>query len=177
MIDEDIPHRTITLVDPETSSLLPPASLQSILASLDRTRFSILLVDASKDVPICKILDKKAEWDKKQAKKTSANASSAASPTGKPKASAPGPPKEVHLTWGVTPHDLSHKLAKARELLGKGSRVTVVLKDKQGAERPSNETKNRVVADVERSMTGSGKCVKKGQRAGIWSLEFVAQDA
>lgn len=174
LFDEAIPHRTISLVDPETSSLLPPAKLSSILASLDRTRFSILLVDPSKPVPICKILDKKAEWDKKQAAKKQSSPGDDKAGKSKSKSTASAPPKEVHLTWGVTAHDLSHKLSKARELLSKGSKVTVILKDKKGAERVSSAVKDQVMGDVESSLGGSGKCLKKGQRGGLWSLEFVA---
>jgi translation initiation factor IF-3 len=179
--DEDIPHRIITLVDPASSSLLPPAALTDILLSLDRTRFSILLVDPAHDPPICKILDKKALYtaakNKAVAKKLAAStAPSPSSPTAAPPKAPAGPPKEVHLTWGVTAHDLGHKLAKAKEFLAKGARVTVVLKDKKGAEAVGQQERKEVLEGVERALEGIGKLKKKPEnKGGMVMMEFTRQ--
>lgn len=184
LVDEAIPYPTITLVDPSTSSLLPPAQLGDILLQLDRSRFSIVLVDGKKEVPVCRIVDKKAEYEKAASKKAAARAASAEAegagdkqPTAKAKA---GPPKEVHLSWGVTAHDLSHKLGRARDFLAKGSKVVVVLKDKKGVSKAAQEVQQQVRKDIKRLLEesgegesdGAGKCRKEGGKGGEWRMEF-----
>lgn len=175
--DELIPHTTIVLVDPASSSLLPPAKLADVLIALDRTRFSILLVDPSHDPPICTILDKKAAYTKALAKKEKDSASAAAGGpiTG---AAAGGPAKEVHITWGVTMHDLSHKLGKARELLGKGHRVTVVINDKKGVAAVAPRARAEVIKGVETALSEIAKLKKQPTNKGASVfMEFQAAPA
>lgn len=170
LTDEAIPHPLITLVDPISSSLTPPTSLADLLIALDRTRFSILLVDPSHDPPICKILDKKAQYAKAQSKKAKDAAPPAA---GTPVKNVAGPPKEVHLTWGVTAHDLSHKLAKAKELLEKGHRVVVVIANKKGADGVDGNKKDEVIQGVQTALEGFGKLRKEPEnKGGQVLLEF-----
>lgn len=158
LIDELIPHPIITLVDPTTSSLLPPSSLKDILISLDRSRFSILLVDPSHSPPICRIQDKKADYQKAQAKKVTqknAAAEGASTTAAPPTKNLAGPPKEVQLTWGVAPNDLVHKLKKAKELLGKGNRVTVVLSNKKGSSEKSDpKSRDEVIKGIRDALEG-----------------------
>lgn len=173
--DEDIPHPLITLVDPSTSSLLPPASLHDILVQLDRTRFSIVLVDSKAEVPVCRIIDKKAEFERGKARKSKATGGEGEATQQKAKAPA-GPPKEVHLTWGVTPHDLGHKLSKARDFLAKGSRVVVVLKDKKGVEKVGKGVQQSVVGNVGEALKGSGRLVREQGKGGEWRVEFAPSE-
>ncbi|KAK4049006.1 hypothetical protein OIV83_004367 [Microbotryomycetes sp. JL201] len=166
--DEQIPYQQVVLVDPETSGLMAPASLRSILAALDRTRFSILLVDGQHDPPICKILDKKQQYEqqraKDKAKKQAANA---------PGATGSGQAKEVQLTWSTTLHDLGHKLNKAKDMLAKGSRVTVIIKDKKGAERPTQQAKTQLFANVEQTLQDHGQLKKRPEyKGGQCMMEF-----
>lgn len=127
--DEDIPHEVVVLVDPATKGLLPPSTLSGLLASLDRTRYAIQLVDPAHDPPICRILDKKEQYQREKDKKAKA-LERAKDPTTTPGAGG-GAPKEVHLTWGVSAHDLEHKLKKGKEMLARGKRVLVCLGDKK----------------------------------------------
>ncbi|GAA5843213.1 hypothetical protein JCM3766R1_006622 [Sporobolomyces carnicolor] len=167
--DEDIPHETIVLVDPTTKSLLPPSTLSSLLAALDRDRYAIQLVDPSNNPPICRILDKKEAYQKAKEKKAK-DAERAATQV----ANAGGDVKEVHLTWGVSEHDLEHKLKKGRELLAKGHRLLVGLSDKKRAVKVSYDVRNQVVKQVEQALEGHG--VLKGRPANrdgaVW-LEFT----
>ena len=161
--DELIPHKTITLVDPATNALLPAAQLADILIALDRTRFSILLVDPAHDPPLCKILDKKAAYTKaveKKEKDSAAAAAAAAAGGPLTGAAAGGPAKEVHITWGVTSHDLSHKLGKAKELLGKGHRLTVVINDKKGVAAVAPRARAEVIKGVENALAEVAKLKK-----------------
>lgn len=166
--DEDIPYKTIVLVDPTTKALLPPSTLSSLLAALDRDRFSIQLVDPSNDPPICRILDKKEAYQKAKEKKLK-EAERAATQV----ANAGGEVKEVHLTWGTSEHDLEHKLKKGRELLAKGNRLLVGLSDKKRAVKVSADVRQQVIKQVEEALEGHG--VLKGRPTSkdgaVW-LEF-----
>ncbi|GAA6039853.1 hypothetical protein JCM8097_006763 [Rhodosporidiobolus ruineniae] len=167
--DEDIPHRTVILVDPTTKALLPPSTVSSLLASLDRTRFSIQLADASADPPICRLVDKKAEYDKAREKKDKDKERAK-----QPNSVANQPPREVHFTWGVSAHDLEHKLKKGREFLEKGGRVQVHLADKKGTTvRPNQEVKQQVIRQVEQALEGIGALQgKPSVKHGQTILEF-----
>lgn len=163
--DEAIPFRTVVLVDPVAKTLLPPARLSDLLISLDRNLYYVLLVDETQTPPVCKIMEKKAEYNKKRAARAPAaveNGGSGATTSAGPaaKALAPGSSKEVHLTWGVTPHDLNHKLAKAKQHLAKGHRLIVVLNNKQGADAVDARSRAEVIENVRKSFEGLGKVVK-----------------
>ncbi|EPQ31562.1 uncharacterized protein PFL1_00895 [Pseudozyma flocculosa PF-1] len=154
--DEEIARRAkhVRLVDPKTGSLAGPFPVLEILAKLDRSRYRIEQVvaavrpadDASppppppppgdstrtvaemKEYPICKLIDKKEDFNRQRDLKRKQKANEASSP------SAAGQ-KEVQLTWTVAGNDLSHKLSKARKELLKGSRINVVITAKSGSKR------------------------------------------
>ena len=178
--DEFIPFKLLQLVDPVTNVLRAPASLSSILASLDRSQFSLLLVDPAHDPPIVKIIDKKAEYTKIQQKKqaTKAAAVAVANGTSTAKLKAPsGPPREVQLTWGVSAHDLGHKLGKAKELLDKGNRVSVIISNKKGAEVLGAQARAGVIDNVKKAMEGHGLLIKSPENKGAQViLEFKRLD-
>ncbi|BGP55113.1 hypothetical protein JCM8202_004306 [Rhodotorula sphaerocarpa] len=166
--DEDIPFETVVLVDPATKALLPPAPLSALLGSLDRSRFLIQLADPSQDPPICRIVDKKEEYAKSRERHAKAKERVAAG------GGVAGPPREVHLTWGTSSHDLEHKLKKGRDLLGKGSRVAVCLSRKKGAPEVSQEVRRQVLKEIERSMEGYGTTTgQPKKKMDVVALEFV----
>ncbi|KAK4056905.1 hypothetical protein OIO90_002155 [Microbotryomycetes sp. JL221] len=168
--DEQIPFKQITLVNPETSQLMPPASLRTILNQLDRTRFSILLVDKSHEPPICKILDKKQQYEKQKAKDKAKKEAAQSTGSG---ASSSATPKEIQLTWSTTAHDLSHKLNKAKDMLAKGSKVLVVIKSRKGAEATSQQGKLALQTSIEAALRDNGKLKKKPEvRGGMCQMEF-----
>lgn len=137
----------VRLVDPKSGSLAGPFHTRTILAKLDRTKFFLQQVappqphratieyspqDAGKvDVsalvqfPICKLIDKKDEFDKQRAIKRRTSSSPAAGSVS----------KEVQLTWSVTPNDLTHKLSKARKEMLRGARINVVVTTKAGGRK------------------------------------------
>lgn len=182
--DEEIPHRLISLVDPISKALLPPALLRDLLNSLDRKRYFIIMVDPTKTPPVCKIMDKKEEFAKKRTPRavpttpitasgennSTTTSSSSSTPTPTPAApiikAQSGPPKEVHLTWGVTAHDLGHKLAKAKEMLGKGHRLIVVMNNKKGAEVLDARGRAAVIENVAAVLEGHGKLAKPALNKG-----------
>lgn len=175
LADEDIPHKIVCLVDPKTGTLLPAAPLARLLNDLDRTRFTIHLVDPSHEPAICRIIDRKQVYAKQQEKKAAkAEAKSEAAISDAPTVKGPsGPPREVQLSWGVTSHDLGHKLGKAKELLSKGNRVAVIISAKKGADSVNDAGRAAVVADVIETLKEFGKPVKvPSSKGGQVTIEF-----
>lgn len=167
--DEDIPHTTVVLVDPTSKGLLPPSTVRSLLASLDRTRYCIQLADASHDPPICRLIDKKELYDKAREKKSTAQEKAKT-----PASAASSPPREVHFTWGVSAHDLEHKLKKGKEFLEKGGRILVCLADKPGTKvKVNNEVRGKVINEVQSALEGFGVMSDRPKnRQGATVLEF-----
>jgi hypothetical protein len=138
----------VRLVDPKSGSLAGPFHTRTILAKLDRTKFFLqqvappqpdratiqynpqaaeaVDVSALVQFPICKLIDKKDEFDKQRAIKRRTSSSAAA---------AGNVSKEVQLTWSVTPNDLTHKLSKARKEMLRGARINVVVTTKAGGKK------------------------------------------
>lgn len=147
----------VRLVDPKSGALAGPFNTKQILSKLDRTKFWIQQVvppqpdratieydpsappakvdpAALVQFPICKLIDKKEEFDKQRALKRKSSPSpteSSASGAG----SAAGTSKEVQLTWSVTSNDLAHKLSKAKREMIKGARINVVVTTKTGGKK------------------------------------------
>jgi len=170
--DEDIPHDVVVLVDPATKGLLPPSTLAGLLASLDRTRYAIQLVDAAHDPPICRILDKKEQYQREKDKKAKAQ-ERAKDPATTPGAGG-GSPKEVHLTWGVSAHDLEHKLKKGKEMLARGKRVLVCLGDKKRvAVKANQDVRQQVIRQIQQELEGAGELTgRPANREGLVVLDF-----
>lgn len=142
----------VRLVDPKSGSLAGPFNAKEILSKLDRTKFWIQQVvpgdpdratveydptapPASVDIaelaqfPICKLIDKKEEFDKQRALKRKASSSESAP------SSAAGTSKEVQLTFTVSPNDLEHKLRQAKKEMIRGARINLVVANKSGGRR------------------------------------------
>lgn len=147
----------VRLVDPKTGALAGPFNTKQILSKLDRSKFWIQQVappqplratfeydpsspPSSVDVsalvqfPICKLIDKKEEFDKQRALKRKSSPSSSASPSAGT-SSASGTSKEVQLTWSVSSNDLAHKLSKAKKEMIKGARINLVVTTKAGGKK------------------------------------------
>ncbi len=165
--DEQIPHSTVCFVDPATSSLSGPAQLADLLAALDRTRFSLQLVDPSHEPPIVRIIDKKAQYTKEKALKQKSKDKEAESKGGS------GPAKEVQISYSTTKHDLGHKLTKAKELLDKRGKVNVILVSKKGAPALAAGAKQDVVSGVKEAFEGVGTLIRpETQDGGKTTFEF-----
>ncbi|BGP24250.1 hypothetical protein JCM10295v2_003160 [Rhodotorula toruloides] len=150
--DEDIPVSTIVIVDPTNGHLLPPTTLRSILAALDRDRYKLLLVDRRHKPPICRIIDK--EEEKRQALERRQKEKERKADKSAPGA---GSTKEVHVTWGVSPHDLQHKLKKGRGFLEKGYRLLVVIESKKGVPPIDKQGQGAVLKQIATILEGVGR--------------------
>lgn len=158
--DEAIPHSIITVVDSVTNTLLPPISLSSFLSGLDRSRYSLLLVDGNHEPVICKVIDKKAEYAKAQAKKVAGKAGVMSLEGGVRVKAVAGPPKEIQLSFAVQSNDLGHKLTKAKDLLAKGNRLTIILAHKKGQDIITKQNRAALIQNIIDQLSSNAKLIK-----------------
>lgn len=159
----------VRLVDPKSGALAGPFNTKQILSKLDRSKFWIqqvappqpsratieydpsapagsVHVSVLVQFPICKLIEKKQEFDKVRAAKRKSSSSSgskdkAAGGFGEVRVgggaalTAVGTSKEVQLTWSVSPNDLAHKLSKAKKDMLKGARINIVVTTKSGGKK------------------------------------------
>jgi len=135
--DEGIRAPLIRLVDPTTNQLAGPYKPADILSKIDRREYVLQQVAAGAantdqgswtldQLPVCKLISKREEYQRQREGKRRAQANAD---------SKPAPPKDLQLTWSVSEHDLTHKLAKARKELERGHKVRVVVISKKGTRR------------------------------------------
>ncbi|KAI8371704.1 translation initiation factor IF-3, C-terminal domain-containing protein [Radiomyces spectabilis] len=138
--DEEITAAYITFVD-ENGELHRNVRLENALQQFDRSRYFLIEVDPTARHPVCRLFDKKALFEKaKQSKKKK---------TTTPESVV----KEIVFGWNVSPHDMGHKLNKARQFLDKGNKVKVEIVSKKGqasvTRSDQQETMAKVVAEME----------------------------
>ncbi|KAK7690810.1 hypothetical protein QCA50_005910 [Cerrena zonata] len=118
--NEQIPLRTVKLVDPETGKLHDPAPLAALLAVIDRGSFQLTLASVDPE-PLVKLIrsDELYKQKKEEQKKKKAVLQALEE-------------KEIQMTWGVDPHDFKTKIKHAHRELTKGHRVNLVFAPKKG---------------------------------------------
>ncbi|EPQ59677.1 hypothetical protein GLOTRDRAFT_34401 [Gloeophyllum trabeum ATCC 11539] len=141
--NENIPHRTVRLVDPETSKLRPPAPLEEILASFSRKTHFLQLV-SERPEPIVKLINKE-EARRKRVQQRKAQLQNKMEE------------KEIQMTWGIASADLEHKLRKVRQELEKGNRVDLVYAPKKGQPLPSPAAREQRVKETLDLLADIGK--------------------
>ncbi|OBZ85897.1 Translation initiation factor IF-3 [Choanephora cucurbitarum] len=134
--DEEITSRFITFVD-EQGQVHHRSRVIDILSSFDRSRFFLVEVDpTAKPNPVCRLLDKKALFEKeKQSKKKKQTAPESVL-------------KEIVFGWNVSAHDMEHKLNKAVQFLDKGNKVKIEIVYKRGQVRLDKEEQKKVIQTV-----------------------------
>lgn len=134
--DEEISSRFITFVD-EQGQVHNRCRVNDILSDFDRSRYFLVEVDpAAKPNPVCRLLDKKAMFEReKQSKKKKQTAPESIL-------------KEIVFGWNVSAHDMEHKLNKAIQFLDKGNKVKLDIVYKRGQKRVDKETQQEVIATV-----------------------------
>ncbi|OTB18885.1 hypothetical protein K445DRAFT_314730 [Daldinia sp. EC12] len=153
--NENIPYDYVRVVgqvppDEEGGSTLGPAQpIDSVLRTLDRKTHALVMVapppaaadpdtlDAS--AAICRIIDKAAA--KAAAIEAEQRARRKAIDT-----------KELEFSWGISPHDLGHKLRRLRQFLDQGLSVEVILAKKRGGKPVPVETAEEVLKAVRASL-------------------------
>lgn len=132
-INADIPHKIICFVD-ENNKLSPPTPIEEVLATFDTSNSSLILVDGTKQPPVCRIVPKSDLIKKAKA----ANAHK--------KANAKQD-KTVTLRWKVAPNDLSRKLDSAKKFLAKGHRVSISFEGPYEGSKSAKEAAIQQVAN------------------------------
>ncbi|KAI8062193.1 hypothetical protein BC940DRAFT_309383 [Gongronella butleri] len=136
--DEEITSRYITFVDAE-GEVHERQTVDSVLASIDRSRYFLVEVNSNAKPPVCRLFDKKQLFEKQKASKK------------KPK-QVEQITKEVTFGWNVSLHDMGHKLNKAIQFLDKGNRVKIEIKHKKGQQRLDKASQDEVVGQVKEQM-------------------------
>ncbi|KAL1920004.1 uncharacterized protein VTP21DRAFT_1150 [Calcarisporiella thermophila] len=123
--DEEITARKIQFVNAqgELEGIKP---LTEVLGSFDRSTYWLLEVDPRAQPPVCRLVTKKDLYEKQRARRKAT----------KPTASVL---KELSFAWTVAPHDLAHKMEKAREILSKGHKLELRIVSKAGRRVPQPE--------------------------------------
>ncbi|KAK0383445.1 hypothetical protein NLU13_9356 [Sarocladium strictum] len=130
-------------------------------------------VPATKDAPakyaVCRIVNKKEEFEKEKQKKAQQQAK-------KQKAVKE---KEVEINWGTAPNDLQTKIGTLTRLLGSATKVTVSLGKKKGskAELVQDDMKNLVQKIKDEVMAVGGREIKpqEGSLGGNMKLYFASK--
>lgn len=130
LINSAIPHKTVCYVD-ENQKLSPPTPLDQLLATIDTSSASLVLVDATKQPPICRIVPK-ADLNKKSKESN--------------KKAGAKQDKTVTLRWKVAPNDLLRKLDSAKKFLAKGHRVSIVFEGPYEGNKAAKEAAVQQVA-------------------------------
>ncbi|KAI9492131.1 translation initiation factor IF-3, C-terminal domain-containing protein [Zychaea mexicana] len=150
--DEKITARFITFIDEKGQVIEQRGRLNDILRKFDRSQYFLMEVQPGK-VPVCRLFDKKAMFEKQKQKKKSKQAH--------PEAVV----KEIVFGWNVSEHDMEHKLARAKQFLEKGNKVKIEIVTKKGQQRLDKEDKTSVVDKVAEHMN-EYKSTKKPVFAG-----------
>jgi len=126
------------LVQPDNS--LKNENTQRILSELDLTRQSLVQVMPSESgkLPICKIVDKKILYEQRKAKADNAKKAKTVATKS----------KTIELNWAIEQGDLSHRLKKLQDFLGKGAKVEVLIAPKRRGKIAAQEDAADVVKQV-----------------------------
>ncbi|KAI8960552.1 hypothetical protein F5Y11DRAFT_329408 [Daldinia sp. FL1419] len=166
----NIPYPSVRIVGPD-GALAPTQPLSSVLATLNPKTHTLVMVapppphaePEDVDAAICKIVDNAAA--KAAAAEAAAIARRKAVDT-----------KEMEFSWGISQHDLGHKLKRLRQFLDQGLLVEVILAKKRGRQPVSMETAQALL-DAVREAAGEvegAKEVRKmdGKVGGVVRLFF-----
>jgi translation initiation factor IF-3 len=140
--NEDIRHRWVQIVNSE-GRLDDPVRLQLALRNVDtKTHYIEQLTPDEPDnpdyLPVCRVVDKKQEYEVQKGRKLAAKAAKSRSL----KTSVAGA-KTIELNWAIDAHDLSHRMDKLKAFLLEGRRVEVAIaKKKRGRLATAEECQN-----------------------------------
>ncbi|KAI1765902.1 hypothetical protein GGR53DRAFT_241352 [Hypoxylon sp. FL1150] len=153
--NDRIPYKWIRIASPPPESKLsPPRRIDSVLASLDPKKHTLVMVAppptpseeddsgsssnsslAGPLAAICRVVDNAA-------------ASAAALEAQKQARRKAVDSKELELSWSIAGHDLAHKLRRLRDFLSKGLSVEVTLAKKKGGRVATRDEAAAVLAAV-----------------------------
>ncbi|KAI9312397.1 hypothetical protein BX666DRAFT_1881013 [Dichotomocladium elegans] len=133
--DEEITARFITFVDDKGQVLEQRIKLSQVLGQMDRQKYFLVQVTGGQ-LPVCRLFEKKAMFERQKAKKKNSKASESAVT------------KEIMFGWHVSDHDMEHKLRHAKQFLEKGNKVKIEIVAKKNQVRPTKEEQMELVGRV-----------------------------
>lgn len=152
-LDEAIESRWVQVKDAKTGQIDKPLRLESLIASIDRSTQSVILVSMKGPTPDTALVAVQARSEllglvqSRQTKKSTAVKV-----------------KQIELNWAISQHDLELKLKKMGEFLAKGNRVEMLLANKKRqrrAERDEAEATLRKVREKIQEL-GAGEMKLQG---------------
>ncbi|KAJ2468891.1 hypothetical protein GGI02_003563 [Coemansia sp. RSA 2322] len=136
--DEEIPATLITLISEEGVVQEGTRVLAQVLGALDRTQYTLVLVDGARSPPACRVFSRKLMYERERMARKQRKESSRRQPR----------PQTIVVSDAIGPHDLAVKMARAAEMLAKGKRVTVVVESKARRNRASPDLRAQIGASV-----------------------------
>ncbi|KAI8929924.1 translation initiation factor IF-3, N-terminal domain-containing protein [Entophlyctis helioformis] len=116
------------LVISATGEVLGVKALREALALFDPRESDLVMVSPNQNPPVCRIVSRKAAYDKKKAA-AAGSSSGAAQPdlAAQQRKRHAGVVKEFEVNSTISDHDLDVKLSKAEQLLDKGYRLQITI--------------------------------------------------
>ncbi|RKP22831.1 hypothetical protein SYNPS1DRAFT_31512 [Syncephalis pseudoplumigaleata] len=105
---------------------------RDILRSLDRREYFLSEVQPEANVPVCRVYSKREQYEKQRQLKERKRSLAATRVS-----------KQLIVSDNVQPHDMQHKLKKARQMLVKGYRVILSVETRPGSNTASLSAKER----------------------------------
>jgi translation initiation factor IF-3 len=109
-----------------------PWPIRDVLGTLDREQYFLEEVNWSMEVPICRIYSKREQYERRRQLKERKRALASTRVS-----------KQVIVSDNVQPHDMQHKLKKARQMLIKGYRVILSVETRPGTNKVSSPHKEQ----------------------------------
>jgi len=134
LINSDIPHKIVTLVQPDGKLASDSVRLASLLREIDQSAQFIELV-SERPNPIVRIRDKKEAREQEKLLKERRTSSRTVL-------------KEIKVSWVISNGDLDHKVTQMRQNLSKGYRVSVLFTAKPGQMPPPAAECDKVIDRV-----------------------------
>lgn len=143
--DDEIKAWSVYLVKEDGGLEDGTRNTYEILSSIDRKTQSLVVVSQGEeegDVPICKIVDKKAMREAEKARALAARRSTITT-------------KTIELNWAIGGNDLAHRMQRVKDFLEKGHRVEVVMAVKRKGKKATEEEARELTEKVRKAI---GEC-------------------
>jgi translation initiation factor IF-3 len=174
--DHEITDRWVMVVN-EDKKLEGPYRTVDLLARLGLTAETLRVVvprdPGNKEQPnaICRIINKKAEFEAQRARKEKERLEKVSQKKGI------GKTKTLELNWAISAHDLQHKMKNLRDFLEKGYKVEVLLAKKKRSRAATAEECKALVESVQEAVKGvpGAKEWKSSDGIALKSMTFFFQ--
>ena len=146
ILDRKIPFDKVRVRDETTRILGPLTSLSSVMSSINKEKERIELI-LSNPEPVVRIISKDELKELYRQDKAHAKA----------RLVHQAPPKQIQMTWGIGREDLDRKLEKARQEMGRGTPVDIVLGKKKRMPPLTREEKKAKMDEIATALKEHGK--------------------